>query len=145
MHRNSARSQMAEAFLRKYAGDYLEVHSAGISPQGINPYTVLVMQESGSDISGHRSKNVNEYIGKPMFDYLITVCDDADRNCPTALMPVGHRLHWSIEDPAKTDGPDDQVLAKFRQVRNQIEEKIRDWLLGQEFPTQNSTKKSQSY
>lgn len=131
---NSARSQMAEAFLRKYAGDYLEVHSAGITPQGIHPYTIQVMWESGMDISDQKSKSVNEYTGKQKFDYLITVCDDADRNCPVSLLPAEHRLHWSFEDPAKTVGPDDQVLAKFRQVRNQIEARIRDWLLEQEFP-----------
>ena len=102
---------MAEAFLQKYAGDYLEVYSAGTSPQGLSPYAILVMREIGLDISDHRSKNVNEFIGKAIFDYLITVCDDADSNCPISVMPAEHRLHWSFEDPVKTIGPDDQVLS----------------------------------
>src|SRR5664280_2052023 len=80
---NSARSQMAEAFLRKYAGDRFEVHSAGLEPKDLNPLTVRVMEEAGFDMSGHRSKGIGEYLGKVLFQYLITVCDDAEKNCPT--------------------------------------------------------------
>jgi arsenate reductase (thioredoxin) len=125
---NSARSQMAEAFLRKYAGNYFEVFSAGLEPKPIHPLTIQVMREIGMDISGQRSKSLNEYLGKLLFEYLITVCDDADQNCPTILVGVRNRLHWSFEDPAKFVGTDEQKLAKFRQVRDLIETRLKDWL-----------------
>jgi len=80
---NSARSQMAEAFLRKYAGDRFEAHSAGLEPKIVYPLNTQVMQEAGIDISGQTSKGVSIYLGKLLFKYLITVCDDADKNCPT--------------------------------------------------------------
>ena len=124
---NSARSQMAEAFLRKYAGDHFEVHSAGLEPKGLNPFTIKVMEEAGFDMSGHRPKGVGDYLGKVHFQYLITVCDDADKNCPTVWPGVNQRLHWSFEDPARFDGTDGQKLVKFRQVRDQIEQKIKAW------------------
>lgn len=125
---NSARSQMAEAFLRKYGGDEFEAHSAGLEPKKLNPLTVQVMREVGLDVSGQKSKGVGEYLGKVLFQYLITVCDDADKNCPTTWPGISKREHWSFEDPAAFDGPDEAKLAKFRDVRNQIEKKIIDWL-----------------
>jgi arsenate reductase len=90
---NSARSQMAEAFLRKYAGDRFEAHSAGLEPKVINPFTIQVMQEVGIDISDQTSKGVDTYLGKVLFQYLITVCDDADKNCPTVWPGVNQRMH----------------------------------------------------
>jgi len=128
---NSARSQMAEAFLRKYADDRFEAHSAGLEPKGMNPLTVQVMKEVGLDVSSQRSKGINEYLGKVLFQYLITVCDDAEKNCPTVWPGVNTRLHWSFEDPAKFEGSDEQKLAKFRQVRDLIEQKIIAWLESQ--------------
>jgi len=80
---NSARSQMAEAFLRKYGEDRFEAHSAGLEPKGLNPLTIKVMQEAGIDVSGQKSKGVGVYLGKVLFQYLITVCDDAEKNCPS--------------------------------------------------------------
>ena len=80
---NSARSQMAEAFLRKYAGNTLEAHSAGLELKGVNPLAVQVMHEVGIDISRQTSKSIETYLGKMLFQYLVTVCDDADKNCPT--------------------------------------------------------------
>ena len=124
---NSCRSQMAEAFLRRYAGDRFEVFSAGISPKEINPYTYRVMGEIGFDLAGHSSKSLDDFLGKVEFDYLITVCDDADKNCPVVWMNVPHRLHWSFEDPAKFIGPEDQKLERFRRVRDQIKARIEDW------------------
>ncbi len=124
---NSARSQMAEAFLRKYAGDRFEVHSAGLEPKGLNPLTVRVMEEVGVDMSGHRSKGIGGYLGKVLFQYLITVCDDADKNCPTIWPGVAQRLHWSFEDPAAFEGTEEEKLAKFRQVRDLIEARVREW------------------
>jgi len=128
---NSARSQMAEAFLRKYAGDRFEVHSAGLEPNALNPLTVKVMEEAGFDMSGYRSKGIGEYLGKVHFQYLITVCDDADKNCPTIWPGVNQRMHWSFEDPAKFEGSDEQKLTKFRQVRDLIDVRVKAWLADQ--------------
>jgi arsenate reductase len=125
---NSARSQMAEAFLRKYGDDRYEAYSAGLDPKGLNPFTVKVMNERGIDMSGHRSKGVGEYLGKVLFQTLITVCDDAEKNCPTVWPGVNRRMHWSFEDPAAFEGTDDEKIAKFREVRDLIDAKIQDWL-----------------
>ncbi|MBN1580344.1 MAG: arsenate reductase ArsC, partial [Anaerolineae bacterium] len=93
---NSARSQMAEAFLREYGGDRFDAYSAGLEPKEINPYTRRVMAEIGFDLSGQRSKDVTEYLGKQHFGYLITVCAQAEKNCPKTFLGVGQRLHWPI-------------------------------------------------
>jgi len=124
---NTARSQMAEAFLRKYAGDRFEVYSAGLEPGEINPLTLRVMQESGIDMSSQYSKGLAQYMGRIHFGYMITVCDRAEQNCP--IFPgMGIRLHWSFEDPAAFQVSDNEKLAKFRQVRDQIEQRIRQWI-----------------
>jgi len=122
---NSARSQMAEALLLRIGGDSYEAFSAGLNPSTINPYTRRVMDEIGYDLKGQRSKGLDEYIGSKIFDYLITVCDDADQNCPV-FPGSGRRLHWSFEDPAAFIGTDDEKLVKFRQIRDQIQSKIKD-------------------
>jgi arsenate reductase len=127
---------MAEAFLRKYGGEQFEAFSAGLEPKGLNPFTVKVMQEIGFDMSGHRSKGVGEYLGKVLFQYLITVCDDAEKNCPTVWPGVNTRMHWSFEDPAAFQGTEAEKLEKFRQVRDLIEEKIKSWLTEQGLATQ---------
>ena len=126
---NSARSQMAEAFLRKYAGNTLEARSAGLEPKGVNPLTVQVMHEVGVDISRQTSKGIETYLGKMLFQYLVTVCDDADKNCPTIWPGVNIRLHWSFEDPARFEGTEAEKLAKFREVRDQIEKKVKEWVI----------------
>lgn len=124
---NSARSQMAEAILRKHAGDKFDVFSAGLEPKGINPFTVLVMKEAGYDLTSQYSKQLNVYYAKYQFDYLITVCSDAEKNCP--FFPgVSVRLHWPFDDPAAVKGDDEAVLSKFREIRDQIEQKIDSWL-----------------
>jgi arsenate reductase len=124
---NSARSQMAEAFLRKQASDRFEVFSAGLEPKGIHPLTVRVMQEKGISLKGQTSKPLSTYMGKVNFDWLITVCDNADKNCP--FFPgMGSRLHWPFEDPAASSGTEEEKLAKFRLVRDAIEGKIKEWL-----------------
>jgi len=120
---NSARSQMAEAFLRTYAGDRFEVYSAGLEPKGIHPLTIRVMKERDISLENQYSKALTEYMGKVNFDWLITVCDKADKNCP--FFPgMGTRLHWSFKDPASAMGTEEEQLIKFRQVRDAIEEKI---------------------
>ncbi len=125
---NSARSQMAEAFLRKYGAGRFEAYSAGLEPKGMNPLTVQVMAEVGIDVSAQRSKGAEEYLGKVLFQYLITVCDDADKNCPTTWPGIANRLHWSFEDPAAARGSEEEKLAKFRQVRDQIEARVKLWV-----------------
>jgi arsenate reductase len=126
---NSARSQMAEAFLRKYGGDHFEVYSAGLEPKGIHPLTKRVMEEIGLKLEGQWSKNVSEYLGKKHFAYFITVCSDADDKCPTTFPgPKSERLRWFFEDPAAFAGSEAEALAKFREVRDQIRARILDWL-----------------
>jgi arsenate reductase len=128
---NSARSQMAEAFVRKYAGETFEAHSAGLEPRGVNPLTIKVMDEVGIDISNQTSKGIETYLGKMLFQYLITVCDDADKNCPSVWPGVNTRMHWSFEDPAKFEGTEEQKLAKFREVRDLMEKKVKEWVAEQ--------------
>ena len=125
---NSCRSQMAEAFLRLYGSDQFEAFSAGLQPTEINTFTYKVMAELGLDLAGQRSKSVDEYLGKELFQYLITVCDDADKNCPSVWPGVSQRLHWSFEDPAKFEGSEEERLAKFRAVRDQIQRRVQEWV-----------------
>lgn len=127
---NSARSQMAEAFLRHFGSAQFEAYSAGLDPKGIHPYTRQVMAEIGLDLKGQRSKGVGEYLGKVNFTYLITVCAHAEKNCPTAFLGFGQRFHWYFEDPAAAEGTEEEKLAKFREVRDQIRQRVQDWLLG---------------
>jgi arsenate reductase len=130
---NSARSQMAEGLLRHLgndAGDRFDVESAGTRPSRVRPEAIAVMRELGIDISGHRSKSVDEFAGQ-QFDYVLTVCDNARETCP--IYP-GHanRLHHSFADPAAVEGNEAERLAAFRRVRDQI----RDYLRG--FPPATS-------
>jgi arsenate reductase len=125
---NSARSQMAEAFLRKYGGDRFEACSAGIEPRGLNSLTVKVMAEVGLDPTAYRSKGIEEFLGKLPIQTLITLCDDAEKRCPAVWPGATTRLHWWFEDPAALEGSPAQKLAKFRQVRDQIEHRIQAWL-----------------
>lgn len=125
---NSARSQMAEALLRKHAGDRFAVYSAGTEPKGINPLTVRVMDEIGISLEDHRSKPLTEYLGKVRIHYAITVCENAEQSCPSVWPFCQQRLFWPFDDPAACEGPDEERLAKFREVRDQIETKIKTWL-----------------
>lgn len=128
--RNSARSQMAEAFLRHHGGDRYEVHSAGLTPGRIDPMTIKVMAERDHDLSGHRAKGIEEYLGKVLFQYLIIMCAEAEKNCPTVWPGVSERLAWPVEDPSAFLGPEEQRLAGFRAVRDRIEEMVKGWLAG---------------
>jgi arsenate reductase len=129
---NSARSQMAEAFLRAYGGEQFEAYSAGLEPKGMNPLTVQVMNEIGYDLQGQYSKGVDAYLGKVLFQYLITVCDQAEKNCPAVWPGVSYRMHWSFEDPAALEGTEEEKLAKFRDVRDQIDRQVRTWVAEQQ-------------
>ena len=126
---NSARSQMAEAFLRQYAGDRFEVHSAGLESKGfILPEVLEVMKERGLDMAGQTSKGVKEYLGKTVFAHPITVCGDAEENCPAIFLNMGKHEHWPFEDPAKFQGSDSERLEAVRVVRDQIDQRIIQWL-----------------
>jgi arsenate reductase (thioredoxin) len=126
---NSARSQMAEGFLRELAGDRFEVYSAGIRVGGeIHPYTVEAMEEVGVDISDQYPKGLRTYLGKMGFNYAIIVCARAEKDCPKTFPGVGTRLVWVFDDPRGEDVPEEEMLEKFREIRDEIELKIKDWL-----------------
>jgi len=128
---NSARSQMAEGLLRALAGEQFEGFSAGTEPKGrILPEVQEVMREVGIDISSQWSKSVMEYMGKVNFGFVITVCADAEENCPAVFLNMGIHEHWPFDDPAKFD--EEQRLESTRRVRDQIEEHLRLWLLEQD-------------
>ncbi len=136
---NSARSQLGEALLRRYAGDTYEVFSAGLEAKGINPYTLRVLEEIGLDTSGQRSKTISEYMGRMNFGVIITVCANADARCPTTFLSQGaQRLRWPFDDPAAVEGDDAAKLAAFRRIRDEIDEKIRAWLRETGVPIQNA-------
>ncbi len=115
---NSARSQMAEGILRHDAGDRFEVESAGTRPSHVRPEAIQVLTEIGIDISSHRSKHVDEFLGED-FDYIITVCDHAKESCPV-FPSTAKRIHHNFEDPAAVEGSEQQRLTAFRRVRNEI-------------------------
>jgi arsenate reductase (thioredoxin) len=123
---NSARSQMGEGLFRKEGGESYEVFSAGTRPSHVRPEAIAVMREIGIDISGHRSKSVDEFAGQS-FDYVVTVCDNARDNCP--IFPgAGERIHWSFEDPTAVQGSEGERLAAFRCIRDQIHERVKKFL-----------------
>lgn len=115
---NSARSQMAEGLLRHDAGERFEVESAGTKPSIVRPEAIAVMRELGMDISGHRSKSVQEFDGQ-RFDYVITVCDSARESCPV-FFGAAKKLHHDFEDPAALTGSEQERLAVFRRVRDEL-------------------------
>jgi len=119
---NSARSQMAEGWLRHLGGERFEAHSAGTEETLVRPLAIRAMSEVGVDISAHKSKTLERYIQQP-WDVIITVCDQANESCP--LFPGGkHRLHWSLPDPSKATGSEEEQLAAYRQVRDTLRERI---------------------
>jgi len=122
---------MAEGLFRALAGDQFEVFSAGTEPKGsILPEVKQVMSEVGIDISNQWSKSVTEYLGKVNFGYVITVCADAEENCPAVFLSMGTHEHFPFDDPAKFTGDDEARLTSTRRVRDQIEERLRLWLVG---------------
>jgi arsenate reductase (thioredoxin) len=119
---NSARSQMAEGLLRHLAGDRFEVHSAGTEATRVEPEAIAAMTGLGVDISGQESKGLERYLGEP-FDYVVTVCDDANEACPV-FPGAKNRLHWSFGDPSRATGSDEERLEVFRAVRDEIQRRI---------------------
>jgi arsenate reductase len=124
---NSARSQMAEGLLRHDAGERFEVESAGTHPSSVRSEAVAVMQEIGIDISHHRAKNVTEFDGQ-QFEIVVTVCDNARETCPV-FFGNAHRLHHDFEDPAAAQGSDEERLASFRRVRDELRDYLHDRLI----------------
>ena len=120
---NSARSQMAEGLLRHLAGERFEVHSAGTEATHVRPLAIRAMEEIGVDISGQESKTLERYLGEP-FDYVITVCDDANEACP--FFPgAERRLHWSLPDPSAAEGTEEERLKVFRSVRDALRDRVQ--------------------
>ncbi|MBL0260631.1 MAG: arsenate reductase ArsC [Saprospiraceae bacterium] len=116
---NSCRSQIAEAYLRHFAGDKAEIFSAGVETHGVNPRAIAIMKEDGIDISKHRSKNIDEYFNID-FDFVITVCDNAKESCPFFPTKAKKMFHQNFPDPAKSTGTEEEILEHFRQVRQMI-------------------------
>lgn len=115
---NSCRSQIAHGYLQLFAGDKAKIYSAGIETHGVNPRAIEIMKRDGIDISGHTSNNINEYLDID-FDYVITVCDNAQENCP--YFPTqAVKLHYNFPDPAKATGTEDEIMEKFHDVREMI-------------------------
>ena len=124
---NSCRSQIAEGYLRYYAGDNADVYSAGVETHGVNPRAIATMNEDGIDISSHTSNNIDEYLNVD-FDFVITVCDNAKERCP--YFPSKAKiLHHNFPDPAKAIGTDDEIMEQFRQVRLQIKDYCRQFVM----------------
>ena len=123
---NSARSQMAEGLLRSMGGKRFEVASAGVSPSSVRPEAIAAMREIGVDISSHRSKSIDEFLGQE-FDYVITVCDNANEQCP--IFPgKTKRIHWSFEDPAAAKGSAEEKLRVFIRVRDEIRSRLEEFV-----------------
>jgi arsenate reductase len=122
---NSARSQIAEGLLRHFHGDRFQVYSAGIEPSFVRPQAIRIMNEIGIDISTHRSKSLDEFLTQE-FDYVITVCDNANERCP--IFPEApNRIHWSIEDPAAVAGDEQNQLAAFREARKELQRRLEEF------------------
>lgn len=123
---NSCRSQIAEGYLRHFAGDKAEIYSAGIETHGVNPRAIETMKEDGIDISDHTSNNVDEYADID-FDFVITVCDNAKENCPY-FPSKAIKLHHNFPDPAKARGNEQEVMNQFREARDMIKTYARDFV-----------------
>jgi arsenate reductase len=125
---NSARSQMAEAWLRALAGDRYEVASAGTEATRVHPLALQAMAEAGVDLAGHVSKTLDRFVGE-RWDWVITVCDAANEACPV-FPGAARRLHWSFDDPSRAAGDDEARLTVFRRVRDEIRARLAGWLAG---------------
>lgn len=124
---NSARSQMAEGLLRHLAGDRFEAHSAGTEATHVRPFAIRAMAELGIDISGQESETLDRYLDQP-FDYVVTVCDDANEACPH-FPNARRRLHWSLPDPSKATGTEGERLEVFCSVRDELRARIEEELI----------------
>ncbi|GEP98441.1 arsenate reductase ArsC [Chitinophaga cymbidii] len=123
---NSCRSQIAEGYLRHFAGNRAEIYSAGVETHGVNPRAIATMAEDGIDISGHTSNNISEYTGID-FDFVITVCDHAKERCPV-FPSKAVKLHENFPDPAKAAGTEEEIMQQFAEVRQMIKSYCRDFV-----------------
>jgi arsenate reductase len=130
---NSARSQMAEGYLRAVAADCFEVASAGTETTRVHPLAIRAMQDIGIDLTGHASKTFDAFLRQP-WAYIITVCDNANEGCPV-FPAAAKRLHWSFEDPSRATGTEEERLQMFRRIRDAIITQIHAWLAEQQAPT----------
>jgi thioredoxin type arsenate reductase len=124
---NSCRSQIADGFLKKYGSEKYEVLSAGLEAHGLNPRAIQIMNEVGIDITSHTSDIINPEILNRA-DYVITLCGHADEHCPVILNKNVIKWHWGFEDPAKAQGTEEEIIAKFREVRDAIETRIKAFM-----------------
>lgn len=131
---NSARSQMAQAWLNHLAGDRFEAHSAGVEPGTLNPLSVKAMAEVGIDISDHVAEGIDKYLGKVPIYHLIIVCDKASQTCPRIWPGARERHEWLFDDPSAATGTDDEKLAVFRRVRDEIKAQVEAWRAEQSQP-----------
>ena len=123
---NSCRSQIADGYLRHFAGSNAEVYSAGVETHGVNPRAIAIMKEDGIDISNHTSNNVNEYTNIP-FDFVITVCDNAKERCPV-FPTTAQKFHHNFPDPAKATGTEEEIMQAFRSVREEIKAYCKEFV-----------------
>lgn len=123
---NSCRSQIADGYLRHFAGDKAEVYSAGVETHGVNPRAIAIMKEDGLDISHHTSNNVSEYTNIP-FDYVITVCDNAKERCPY-FPTTARKFHHNFPDPAKATGTEEEIMQAFRSAREEIKAYCKEFV-----------------
>ena len=130
---NSARSQMAEGFLRAMAGDRFEIASAGTEATRVHLLAIRAMEEVGISLAGHTSKTLDRFLGQP-WDYVITVCDSANERCPVFPAQT-RRIHWSFDDPSRATGTEEERLGIFRRVRDEILARLRAWLAAEGDPT----------
>ncbi|WP_262922145.1 arsenate reductase ArsC [Aquimarina acroporae] len=123
---NSCRSQMAEGYLKHFAGGHATIYSAGVETHGVNPRAIAIMKEDGIDISNHTSNNLDEYLNIK-FEYILTVCDNAKERCP--FFPgKAERLHYNFFDPSKVEGTEEEIHAAFTKTRNQIKEYCKNFV-----------------
>ena len=123
---NSARSQMAEGFLRAMGGDRFEIASAGTEATRVHPLAIRAMEEVGISLAGHTSKTLDRFLGQ-LWDYVITVCDSANERCPVFPAQT-RRIHWSFDDPSRATGTEEERLGTFRRIRDEILATLRGWL-----------------
>jgi len=135
---NSARSQMAEAFLRIHAGDRFEARSAGLEPKGVHPLTIRVMEEVGISLEGQHSKSLTEFLGKVAVRYVIFVCENAEQSCPRVWPFALKSFCMPFPDPAAATGTQEERLQAFRDVRDQIEQQILEWIQAEPYTSRES-------
>lgn len=129
---NSARSQMAEGLLRHYAGDRYESFSAGLEPRSVNPLAVKAMEEIGIDISHQTSKGIDRFLGKETIHYAVFVCENAEKGCPSIYSLALNKLSWHMEDPAAFEGTEEEKMEGFRETRDELDSRIKQWLAEQD-------------